>query len=248
MNRRRIWQSKRTIAFLLAMLLVGICLKIIFGSDFRVNTIYIEGDPEKNTDFSAFDKLNNIFLVSTEKISRAFLEKNPLTKSITITKKYPHSLYIKINYRQAKYYAYLYSEKILFDESGTVISFLSNPDQIKMTEINCNLEGKITDMKIGDGNLIKILNISESIKRIRDLSINYILCQDKDKYLIRINGIQFIFKPDIDPNIITGSLQVLFKQFKIEGKIPKVVDLRFSKPVLTYDDVNGDNTGTAATQ
>lgn len=48
------------------------------------------------------------------------------------------------------------------------------------------------------------------------------------------NDILVIFPFDKDPQVLVGALQLIVTRSRIDGKLPKVIDLRYIKPVLTY--------------
>lgn len=55
-----------------------------------------------------------------------------------------------------------------------------------------------------------------------------------DEAIASISGIPVYFglKEDLEVQVV--SLQFILRRAKIEGKLPKVVDLRFEKPVVSY--------------
>lgn len=49
-----------------------------------------------------------------------------------------------------------------------------------------------------------------------------------------ISGIPVFLTLDKDLNSKVASLQLILSRAKIEGRLPRAIDLRFSKPVLSY--------------
>lgn len=54
---------------------------------------------------------------------------------------------------------------------------------------------------------------------------------------IQIQDTLVIFPLDREPQILVGSLQLILVRSRIEDKLPKLIDLRYSKPVLTYGSI-----------
>lgn len=47
-------------------------------------------------------------------------------------------------------------------------------------------------------------------------------------------GTKIIFGPDKDESVQISSLQLLLTRFRIEGRKPTIIDLRFDKPVVRF--------------
>jgi len=48
------------------------------------------------------------------------------------------------------------------------------------------------------------------------------------------SGTTLIIRKDYDPSFLLASLHLIFKNIRIEGKWPLIIDLRFSRPILSY--------------
>jgi len=48
------------------------------------------------------------------------------------------------------------------------------------------------------------------------------------------SGTTLLVKKGQDQSLLLASLQLIFKNIRIEGKWPLIIDLRFSRPILKY--------------
>ena len=73
-----------------------------------------------------------------------------------------------------------------------------------------------------------IKKLAESDLRLTNLERN------KGELVASISGTAVFFDLEGDIEMEVVSLQLILSRAKIEGKIPRQVDLRFSKPVVSY--------------
>lgn len=59
---------------------------------------------------------------------------------------------------------------------------------------------------------------------------------EREDYLIATlsSGTTLLIKRNLDQSLLLASLQLIFKNIRIDGKWPLIIDLRFNRPILSY--------------
>ena len=222
-----------------ALIFFGIVF-LIFGiynfltNFFVVKTIKIIGLEEKT--LSGVERLGdqNLIFLDKDKWEEEVENENPILKEVEIEKKFPSQILLKVKKRKEKAAIFNPNSSTIFliDDEGVI---LEETDEEKNLPI---IIAGLQNFKIGDR--IRNNNI--------DLTLGIILVLEEDVLgsKFEIDETRKILKLTFsqDTVILIGleeekekiiyTLEVLAKKFKIEGKWPKKIDLRFEKPVLTF--------------
>lgn len=75
----------------------------------------------------------------------------------------------------------------------------------------------------------------QAIALLEQYSLAFERLKIEDSQLILFLPAAKVFLPSNDLSFKIASLQMILSQGKIEGKLPKTIDLRFIKPVISYD-------------
>jgi len=220
------------------LLFVLICWQIFFGSFFRIKTIYIKGSEELINNQDLLKTNENLITLSTKNYIKKIKQNYPYIKSAIVYKKFPSSIVIETINRNPIFYT-AYEDSIAFiDEEGKVLPNLKIWQNTLKIKLNCEIQIDKNNETVANLDLTKqFITINNMISQT-DLRPTEFICTDKNVYKIIIENIEIVFLSDIDENNLISSLQVLFKQFRIEGKQPVRIDLRFSKPVVQYESEN----------
>ena len=84
--------------------------------------------------------------------------------------------------------------------------------------------------------LVTGIRIIDQLDELDFLQVQSLDCGKNELPSIYIDGTEVVYPADKEISDLVTSLQLLFKQFRIEGKYPKRVDLSFDKPVLKFQD------------
>ena len=76
--------------------------------------------------------------------------------------------------------------------------------------------------------------IAELAEKKSDPPPAWLICESPAYFAIDFGNFKAIYSSDQDAQSLAASLLFLFKQFRIEGKYPSKIDLRFEKPVIKY--------------
>lgn len=213
------------------LLFLGVLIFRLFTSDtFVLKTVYIQGHPEALTDTSFLQTSQNVIFISTEKVQNEFLLKNPAVKSIDIQKQLPDAL--KITLIERLPVAYVMHDAIPWyvDAENIII-----PKPAKLTGdlplLVCGITPPRLGMKIATQELSTALHLVQKLRN-EHIQVISVTCISEQMFTIQMPASEIIFSPTQNPDELASSLLFLFKQFRIEGTQPEVIDLRFDKPVL----------------
>lgn len=215
-RRRRFGRLFFAIIFAL-LLTVG--LGIAIQKQFRIQKVEVVG--AQITVVIDEDKMNkNLLFFPAQKVRMEFLAQNPLLKDIHIRKKFPHTIEIIAYTRNPVARVALSDREVVVDGNGVILGSSQTEHQrlpiiMGIGEDNESLQWSLTIIN-GVADIFSITNI------------------DSTTLLAKANGIDIYFPQS---EIILGkvaTLQTLITGFRIKGNLPKVIDLRFDKPIVTF--------------
>ncbi len=150
-------------------------------------------------------------------------------KSLTISKKLPQELVVKVEKRNAQAIIKAGEEFFVIDDQG----FVLQKTKIR-TEIKQDLPVILID-SFSQTEVAWTANLLEKIKF-------YLFTPQETKILSSRNievkldkGLLVIFSSQKEMDFQLDSLQFIFSRAKIEGRKIKKIDLRFDKPVVVYE-------------
>jgi len=212
--------------------LVGLfCLTVYFilVNVFTITSIQVQGDGVQV--LVNQDKLpKNILFFPIDVITKQILIDNPLIESLSIQKKYPHTLLLHIRVRTGIAYVKTGTMSALVDATGVIINFSLPTENIPVIERDIqlgNIGSHITDEYILS--TVSFLKKVQSFVKIRKLTI-------EDEAFIRAtyDKTDILFVQKTDSSKLASTLQTLLSGFRIKGNMPSTIDLRFDKPIVTY--------------
>lgn len=178
----------------------------------------------------------NILFYDTDNLTQG-LKGIYLNRTVYIEKVFPGKLSVSIEKRKAIAALRLSDKRELFlvDIDGEII------DQVG--------ESFLPVLTLEDGVLVVGQRLEEKI--LTAAKITHLVYKADDIKQTKLEGDKLIvqtfdaitvyFPTDRDPQIVVGALQLILGQARIEGKLPKLIDLRYSKPVLTYGQVQSSS-------
>ncbi len=163
----------------------------------------------------------------SEKIRADLLAANPVLGDITFEKKYPHTLVIKPVLRSAYAVLITPSRQVLLDEQGVVLTDVAGSPALPVIRVdaqNIRIGQKITDPRI-----VAALAFLTGTRGV--LPVGLVEEQSGSLHAVSATLDIFFTQDAIEQTLAT--LQTLIAGFRIKGTLPKVIDLRFDKPVIT---------------
>jgi cell division septal protein FtsQ len=205
-------------------------------SRFQVRTIYIEADPVFFTTTSLFSKPQNLLFISTKKFAAEILKALPILEDVSITKQFPDTLHIVPKLRSVVAMVASNQEKFYVGDGGYVLPVSSSAQTQTYPTISCSLDRAPVGEIVHSDSIKTAVEIISPIEHELKLSISTITCELEQSLKIKTSAFIIIISDKQDITHAISSLQYLQIQFRIEGRAPVSIDLRFEKPVLRYID------------
>ncbi len=173
---------------------------------------------------------STLLFFPSAKLRLQILADNPILADIRFEKKYPHTLMIIPTLRTPAALLITPTRRVFIDPRGIVLADAGSAGGLP--QISADISGLHIGQKIADTGVLSGLSfISDAapIVRIESMTI------DSDGVLRAHTGnLDLLFTQVADTSQITRTLQTLITGFRIKGTLPKVIDLRFDKPVVTF--------------
>ncbi|MBI2590607.1 MAG: hypothetical protein HYW33_01870 [Candidatus Blackburnbacteria bacterium] len=177
----------------------------------------------------------NLFLVTSAEVGE-MLSGSFKNNKVFVSKYFPDTLSLVIEKRKgfvAVSKPDVGSGFFLVSSDGTALSYEESsalPKLVLSEEVAMPVVGgKVDQDLINAGKTLSLLRLGQNVSTA-DFS--------KEGLAVSINwdssSISVTFPANGDPELLTGALQLILSQAKMDGKIPKVIDLRYKNPVLRY--------------
>lgn len=207
-------------------------LTVIFGISnlFKVRNIETSAKSSDMIGFPAFGG-RSIFSSFNKEVENHFFN-NAQIKEVVVRKKYPDTLFIEVKYRERTAQIETLEGIYVVDSSGVIFEKLEKPTDLPLI--------RLADKKVDLGTNITQNNLLFSLKFLEQIDKNIVRIVDivpKDDQIIEVKlqeGTLVVIKTDRKVEEIVSSLQMIMKQFTIEGKFISKIDFRFDKPVLSF--------------
>lgn len=191
-KRRKL--KKHFLSFLLAVVVLCVGTVLVFSVFFKINTVSVTGDKvysEKTViEKSGIETGSNLFGVNPQKLSQKLSSELPYIKSVTVEKKLPETLVIKIEATREVAAVVNNGVFVLIDETGKVLdrdaSVLRENvaviNNVKLKEYNEGKQIVLTDEKKNETLLTLLDAIKKSgldllteidLKNVNDIKIKY---------------------------------------------------------------------------
>jgi cell division protein FtsQ len=206
---------------------IFICVLFFFLSLFRIN--HVEVEPSNlSVVLDPAQLPTNLLLFPTEKIRHLLLSTYPRIKDVQFIKLFPHTLKVRVEERNPIAFIDNQNKLLAVDSEGILFSYPEN-DSLPHLELPMEVmtpgeraQGKGFDTTLA---FVEKLSHDEAIDRIVLSTDGTLQVSMKDLTVLLLAGAEGSSKAD--------TLQALLKGFRMKGSVPHLIDLRFSKPIVT---------------
>ena len=226
------------IAFSLFLLLLGI------NSYYQLRIIQIEGSTPKDhiLGLDSF-KGTNLYFLSTGSIIDAVNKNNPNILIDEVVKEFPDKIVLKIKYIEPIAHLKLnvgYAE--LSDEGKILKKIKTIETRSKQKDKQLpiiNFYQQFDFSQIIPGNTLDYEEVVVALFLLKkcndlDLKIESIDISGLNMIVFNLIDKKIIFSAEKDKDKLALELEAIIKQFKIEAKDFKILDLRFDKPIVRF--------------
>lgn len=178
------------------------------------------------------DKMNkNLLFFPAQKVRAQLLVQNPILKDIQIRKKFPHTIEIIAYARDPSARLTLSDHEVIVDNEGVVLG-LAGAEHRVLPLLSLSISNGSLGTTIDDPNVRQSLAIVKGIGK--DIAIISITNIDSTTLLAKTDRVDIYFPQNGETSDKVATLQTLISGFRIKGNLPKVIDLRFDKPIVTF--------------
>lgn len=232
-SRRRSHHSTKSIvltgiyALLFVLLFVGIF--ILVTRVFSIQEIKVVGTGIA-VSINEKEMPKTLVFFPSEKLRKEILKDNPILADIAFQKEYPHTLVIVPILRSAVTVLKVPTRTVFLDELGYVLSDTnatgSGLPVITAPQMTLRIGQKLKDPAVTSA--VSFLGAIRPIVPVETITIT-------NDGSLKAHGanLDILFTQDSDIGALSTTLQTLLAGFRIKGTLPKKIDLRFDKPIIT---------------
>ncbi len=231
---RRVFPKILLAVFLVLLIVIG--LLFLRGNPFKIREIIVNTNFDINSNSKLTGLLKqikntNIFSINEETTAESIKKTDLRIREVRITKKIPDRLLIEIDKRETLAGIQLNNGFLLFDKEGIGFEEVKEKGDFPLIIANPGLQNLKVGSRIEDRQKVvfPILDFLRGKEKVENISF------DSEKIdLVLEGGPEVLFVAEDEfPKKLT-SLQTILNRFRIEGRRPVKIDMRFEKPVITF--------------
>ncbi|TSC54302.1 MAG: cell division protein FtsQ [Microgenomates group bacterium LiPW_16] len=221
---------------LLALIYFGLKLEPFLVKNIVVTTDY---DPAENKELVKIlenYRGQNIFLVNEKELVERLKSKDIKIKEVKVLREFPGKILVNIEKRQALAAISSGNNFFLVDKEGLVFGEEQQVSGIPVLSFG-EANEQIGLQNIGIGSRIdernkNVLVILDSLKGKEEVQSVTVM---EGEIQMRLRGETLVlFSATSEVNTKINALQMILTRFRIEGRKPSKIDLKFEKPVVTF--------------
>lgn len=242
---RKVWRKwAKLVGGLILFSLLGAAFVFFLKSDFwRVKKIscQVNGQeclPELRSDLTRLLQAEDILFLSANEIIEKVGKRRPELSRVQVKKRLPSELIFQLEERQPEVAVMIEGAPegnfYLVDREGVFLEKVASSSGLPFILVNSLAEPERGE-KLDQSGIKRAVDLLVGLQ-LRLLKPQIAKITSEKEIEIQLgNEIQTIFslKKDLEEQL--DSLQFIFSRTKIEGRQPRRVDLRFDKPVITYE-------------
>ncbi|MBI4066715.1 FtsQ-type POTRA domain-containing protein [Candidatus Gottesmanbacteria bacterium] len=219
----------RIVAFVIVILLVSGVFSWGVNALFTIRSVEVAGvGIGIAVDQTKLPK--NLLFFPVDEVRKQILKDYPLVGSVTVKKKYPGTLVITAIPRKPFAIAGVGRETYALDVDGVVLS--QYPSQNDLPIIS------IAMLPMQPGSTVSDPAVMAAVRFLREtasvVAVSEITGFDASSLQARAESMSIVFPQNADILVLARTLQTITAGFRIKGKLPTTIDLRFDKPVVTF--------------
>ncbi len=229
--RTRTYLRKFGKVFATIFLTCIVSIGVIFGVTkfFTIRTIEVEGaGVQVVVDQKKLAK--NLLFFPSEQLRLQLLSANPLLGNVEIHKKFPHTLVIVAFLRTPIGRLQSNNRLVDLDKDGVVVKEGIHDDALPLLIFD------VTPIHIGDKmSDVRIVQSLAALSAFQSfVKIDTITSLDSQSLQVKFGKTSIYITQNENIQEIAATLQTLLAGFRIKGTLPTIIDLRFTKPVVSF--------------
>ena len=204
-------------------------LVVLMNSVFSLQSVEVVGT-EITIEINKKLLNTNLLFIPADQLRNQILKDHVLLSDVEIQKKYPHTIRIIPQLRLPIARLRTQERIVLVDKDGWIVGDADGLTKLPILEFDI---GEVyAGMQIKDARVISSLSFLTNIPD--DVLVERITTLDNASLRVRYDRIDIYIPQSGDMKEVGATLQTLRTGFRIKGKLPAIVDLRFDKPVVTF--------------
>ncbi len=172
----------------------------------------------------------NLLFFPSEAVVKSLLSENSMIDRVQVQKKYPHTLVILVTPRVPFVNVRQNDRYVEVDRTGFVLGV--SDGMAPLPVISFPVPSIIVGKRITDETFMHALALLEKTKTT--VSIDLLDEYDSASFRATMGQTDIIIPQLGEYEHIATTLQMLLAGFRIKGTLPKTIDLRFDKPIVTF--------------
>lgn len=237
LSKRYSQLTKSILAIFLISVVVFLVLLGIYTIT-RIQNILLNGGMVDKTALRGLSIIyqKNLFFISSEELEKTLLKENPQLQSVSVQKLFPNSVVLTTEPEPIVAALEMNEGYALLSSEGKIIK---KSKQIKEGFPLIRYYQKLNYAAYSSGDTIQHLDLLSAlhfILEVRDVGLkaDTVDINGIDMLLFSIGAKTIVFTTQKNKEIQDYELDQIIRQFKIEGKDFKSLDLRFEKPIITF--------------
>ena len=230
--------------FITALALIGFLTLKYTNTYFQIKTILVEGNIPGNQ-IKGLENLKgqSLYFLTDSYIADTLVKNNPNIRLVEIIKEFPNKLVLKLEHIKPAAQLKLNVGFAELSDEGKILKKLK-PSQTRLKQKNVrlpiiNFYQQFDYYQITTGNNLdyeEIVTTLFLLKKSRelDLKIESIDISGLTMIVFNLKDKKIIFTSQKTNEKQAFELEAIIKQFKIEAKDFKILDLRFDKPLIKF--------------
>jgi cell division septal protein FtsQ len=179
----------------------------------------------------------NIIFIDQDKIAKKIILENSLLKQAVVNKVWPATLKVEVSFYEPITALVVNQGFFYLSEDGRILSKIKD-NQLQLPVIN--YYQKLNNSSFQTGDWIDYKDIQQALFFIDKLEQINLLpltidIKGQDMLVFNLNDDRkIVFSNRKEKELQNYQLSLIVRQFKIEGKEFKKIDLRFEKPIITF--------------
>lgn len=227
----------KKVLFTILLCLIFFISLFLIDNFFSIKNVQIVSDRK----FSLANKEElvnkNLLLLNQEQISKKIIKENYLLKTAVVEKVFPNNLKITVSFYEPCVSLVVNNGYFNLSCDGRILMKSKNILQYLPV---INYYQKLNSGSFQTGDWIDFEDIKKTfyfINKLKEINLNLLTVDIKGQDMLVFNLIddkQIVFSDNKEMELQDYQLELIIKQFKIEGKNFKKIDLRFEKPVIQF--------------
>lgn len=226
------------LAFLVFILILGSLY--IADKEFRIRNVTLEPENKRNANVRGIQTLKGEFIwfVDEEETATFIKSRNEYIKEVVVTKQYPDSLKLRINYYSPLAVLKVADGYFLLGDEAVILEKSREPISSSLPQITYYQNIPFANNQVGQQ--LNFQDLKDSLFYLQKLaamktSINSIDIKGFHMLGLYTSNQEYIFTAEKERDQQIYQLEATIREFMISGRKINSLDVRFDKPVVVLE-------------